>query len=568
MLQSLGAARFPILSDRPRVRATLSDVTLMGERMSGPEAATPDPDQASLADFDEAAYMVAFPKIAEAIRGGLFKSALDHYTRRGAAENRLTEPRYRKALAAQQQLRSLTQPAGVPPGGAAPSNIDTLLVGDCGVCVVVGWIDDRADRLATVALQTADGRSFTSTRIARCRRADVEASIGCPPGTLLGFWTLIEAPPEAACAAGGTITLSGGTEPRSHAARAKPLTGIALRDTVFEYLAGSAYFGAHAVETFLQMEGGIGEDLLRLNQSISARITKGAYVERHGRRDRSFVASIVVCLYGRLEYVFLQAAFFSAAAGAGDYEFVYVCNSPELSEGLQREARLAALLYDLSITLILLPGNAGFGAANNAAVRHAQSDRVILLNPDVFPRDSLWPARHSALLAGHPPEQTRLFGAPLFYDDGSLMHGGMFIEKDRGLSVKPDGITALDLLRVEHYGKGAPPETAMYRQSRRVPAVTGAFMSVDRPWFESLGGFSEAYVFGHYEDADLCLRSWIAGGPVWMHDFPMWHLEGKGSNRRAPHEGGSIVNRWHFTRSWAERVTADFLGPDPAGTRA
>jgi GT2 family glycosyltransferase len=536
-------------------------------------AASPPPDPTAAAeqpaDFDEIAYMVAFPKIAEAIRGGAFKSAFEHYTRRGIAENRLAEPRYRKALAAQQQLRALAMPAEASayPPGQAHGQIDTVLVADENACVVIGWIDDRAHPLTSIALHGADGSRFVSSTIARCRRADAEAVTGAPSGTLLGFWTIIEAPLAACLAAGTTILLGCGQQETSHPVRPKPMEAASLRDAAFEYLASATYFGAAAVESFSQLETGIGDQLLRLNQAVSARITAGAYVERHGPTGRAFAASIIVCLFGRLEYLFLQAAFFSTAAGAADYEFVYVCNSPELAEPLQREARLAAQLYGLSITLVILPGNAGFGAANNAAVRHASSNRLIMLNPDVFPRDPGWTGRHAALLAQLPAAQTSLFGAPLFYDDGSLMHGGMFIDIDVGLSVTHGGIVRRDLLRVEHFAKGAPPDTSLYQKSRRVPAVTGAFMSADRGWFERLGGFSEAYAFGHYEDADLCLRSWAAGGAVWLHNFPMWHLEGKGSTRRPPHEGGSIANRWHFTRTWIDTVRASFCGPDPQGIR-
>jgi GT2 family glycosyltransferase len=156
-----------------------------------------------------------------------------------------------------------------------------------------------------------------------------------------------------------------------------------------------------------------------------------------------------------------------------------------------------------------------------------------------------------------------MFGVPLYYDDGSLMHGGMYFEADTGLSVRPEGITPQVLLRVEHYGKGAPPGTTAYLRSRPVPAVTGAFISADREWFEKLGGFSEQYVFGHYEDADLCLKSLDQGRAVWMHNIPFWHLEGKGSERRLAHEGGSLINRWHFTRSWGERIAYDLSGREP-----
>jgi hypothetical protein len=89
-------------------------------------------------------------------------------------------------------------------------------------------------------------------------------------------------------------------------------------------------------------------------------------------------------------------------------------------------------------------------------------------------------------------------------------------------------------------------------------------MSMERAWFESLGGFTESYVFGHYEDADLCLKSIERGTVPWMHDIRLWHLEGQGSHRLPVHEGGSLVNRWLFTTTWSERVSDGLLGPDPA----
>jgi hypothetical protein len=48
-----------------------------------------------------------------------------------------------------------------------------------------------------------------------------------------------------------------------------------------------------------------------------------------------------------------------------------------------------------------------------------------------------------------------------------------------------------------------------------------------------------------------------------MHDLPLWHLEGKGSSRRSVHEGGSMVNRWHFTQLWGDVLRDGLLGPDP-----
>jgi GT2 family glycosyltransferase len=302
---------------------------------------------------------------------------------------------------------------------------------------------------------------------------------------------------------------------------------------------------------------------VRFNRTITDRMVARPYVERFGPQDRPCRGSIIVCLYGKAEFFFLQNCLFSGLPGIEDYEFIYVSNSPELAEILAREAKSATLTYGLSNTIVILPGNAGFGAANNAAARVARSSRLLIVNPDVFPKDLDWARKHTDLITAAPPEQTRIFGLPLYYDDGSLMHGGMYFDIDVGLSVVGGKTSQERICRVTHYGKGAPPNTVQYTRPRPVPAVSGAFISVDRSWFEQLGGFTEDFIFGHYEDADLCLKSLEKGIPSWLHDIRLWHLEGKGSTRQAPHEGGSIVNRWKFSRNWIPTLDAGLAGSAP-----
>ncbi len=525
------------------------------------EPATPAPEPVP-EDFNEAAYLAAFPDIAASVRRGTLKSAYDHYRQHGRAENRLRDARYLLALAGQMPGME-TESADFPACG-----VDVVFVSPEGTCCVIGWVDDRAARLEAVALLSDTTTCGVSRKIARRRRADAEEAMGLPAGNLLGFWSIVATEPGALSGSECRVLLNAGGKRRALGAQLKPMDAPQFRDVVFEYLAGATYCGNPAVESYLQLDAGPGSDLIRLNLQMSARTKSAAYAEQFGPR-RKFRGSIVVCLYGKPEFLFLQSALFSTLPGIEEYEFIYVSNSPELTETLQKEAAIAEQVYGLSQTLVLLPGNAGFGAANNVAVNFAESDRVLITNPDVFPRDHGWAAAHTAILDGLPREQTAMFGAPLFYDDGSLMHAGMFFEMDQGLSVKPDGIVRQALVRVEHYAKGAPPNTAEFRRSRVVPAITGAFVSADRKWYEKLGGFSEEYVFGHYEDADLCLKSRAAGREIWCHDLPMWHLEGKGSTRRLAHEGGSMVNRWHFTRNWGEMIAAELTGrvPGPARTR-
>ena len=288
-----------------------------------------------------------------------------------------------------------------------------------------------------------------------------------------------------------------------------------------------------------------------------------SYIQRVGVDKRKVRGSIIVCLYGKPEYLFLQNALFSGLPGFEDYELIYVSNSPEMAERLLQDAQTAYQVYGAPQTVILLPGNAGFGAANNLAVQHARSDRILFMNPDVLPLDPDWADRHTKTVTNLPPERTRLFGVPLYYDDGSLMHGGMYFEFDTGVSIGRGEINEIRLVRVEHYGKGAPAWADQFVESRPIQAVTGAFISVDRGWFTALGGFSENYIFGHYEDADLCLKSLKRGTPPWIHDIRLWHLEGKGSTRLPVHEGGALVNRWLFAKTWADMICDGLEGPRP-----
>lgn len=504
--------------------------------------------------FDEDAYLEAFPDVLSAMRRGDVGSAAEHYVRYGSVENRLDAARYLRAL------------SSVDTDSFPAHGIDAVFVTHSGRCLVIGWIDDTEAPLRTLSVHAGRDPLGETTAFGRCRRPDAEEFVHPPHGTLLGFWTLLEIDHHRQGAGQLSVALSAGRFRKTVPMPVKAVNEQRLREICLEYFANATYFGNPQVDGAGQLDTGLGARIVELNVRISKRILRrDIYFKRFGPARTRFTGSIVVCLYGKPEFLFLQASFFSVGGDWRDYEFIYVVNSPEITETLLKDAALSARIYGVSITVVILSGNAGFGAANNVAVDYAQSDRILICNPDVFPRRTGLGAMHADLLASRPAHETRIFGAPLFYDDGSLMHGGMFFETDEGVSVRRQGITRRRLVRVEHYGKGAPPGTRAFLDARPVPAVTGAFISVDRTWFEHIGGFSLDYVFGHYEDADLCLKSRAYGQNVWMQPLPLWHLEGKGSIRRPVHEGGSLVNRWQFSRAWGELVADELSGRTPPG---
>ena len=511
--------------------------------------------------FDEAGYLRLNPDVAESIARGAFQTGYQHYLQHGFREGRAVpgtpgEPPNRL-------LRSIAG-AGTAEGAATPFTVEAVITSAGGGIFIVGWIDDSASPLGLVRIATPHYRLvLDSTTLVRVRRGDVENALGKPIVHRFGYIGFVFTDQALPASDFCTVQawLENGTQVQAQTA-CHSVTDIELRNVVLTRLAESDFHGNPGVGRIACLDGGLGDQIIAFNRATTRRLVANPYVERFGPR-RQPRGSIVVALYGKGEYLTTQNALYSGRPGIEDYEFIYVSNSPELGETLMREARIGSFVYGVQQTVVVLPGNAGFGAANNVALTVANSDRILNVNPDVFPRDADWAAKHSAVVDSGG-EGTRLFGVPLYYDDGSLMHGGMYFEADDVISLADGAMQRRRLLRVEHYGKGAPPDGTAFLRPRPVPAVTGAFISSERDWYERLGGFTEDFVFGHYEDADLCLKSLQSGVPAWLQDVRLWHFEGRGSTRLPPHEGGSIVNRWLFSRRWNDTVSADLLGPQPA----
>jgi len=528
------------------------------------EPETPEkPAEPNPPAFDEEIYLRLNPDVRLAVTAGGFRSGRDHFERYGRAEGR---PFVLPGAMARDRVVMVGSPGAVREQPKNPAcAIDAVKISHSGAIFIVGWVNDALDRLDSLDLYFAGWSiSFDAKSLARLRRKDAEAALGLGARHPYGFWGFLYAARRlnaGSCSA--VLRLKSGAE-IAFVMVADAVEDHEMRKVALGHLAGAEYFGNPYFEAVGAIEQSIGNQMVDFNKMLSRRAVNAPYVERFGQTGRRHKASFVVCLYGKHEYMFLQQAMFARQPGIGDYEFIYISNSPHIAEILVKEAKLCAHIYGLDMTLICLNSNAGFGAANNAAAQYATSDRLIIMNPDVFPHDDAWVTKHDSVIDNLPTAQTALFGAPLYYDDGSLMHAGMYFCSDMVPNFIKGRKAEVEILRVEHYGKGAPPDTAQFVRPRPVPAVTGAFISLRRDWFEKLGGFTQDYVFGHYEDADLCLKSIAAGVLPWLHDVRLWHLEGKGSARRPQHEGGSVINRWLFTKTWGQVVHQDLLGPTPA----
>lgn len=496
-------------------------------------------------EFDEIAYLEAYPDIAKAVRSGGWSSGLHHYRVYGARENRLSDKRYLRAASG--------CTANFPPG-----SVDRVLISLEGECLISGWVSDSANLpLVRIALRQNGQFVGLTTQIARQSRDDADKKTGTVEASALaGFWALLETVSAIDVKAEVDVLVTAGDQRNVFALRPVVVERETFRDIALRVIAEARYPGDYETETFQQLDTGLGNDLIRMNARIARSITSGSCQLRFGIRAQHYAGSVVVVLSGNKDALMLQTALFSTCADFDQYEYIYVSNDPGGHELLLRDATIASRVYGVAITIILLPGDAGFGAAANAGAAAAESSRILFLSPAVLPRDNHWPRLHATAVASLPPAQTALFGVPLYYGDGSLMHAGVHIESQEAFSVREGRLLRREILNVEQYG-GPGGVTG----GQPVPAVSGAFLSVDRAWFETIGAFSCEFFFGGYDDTDLCLRSREAGTPAWLLDIPFWYLDQQPRTENDPaHDAAIMVNRWHFTRKWSELVKSGHNG--------
>ena len=158
--------------------------------------------------------------------------------------------------------------------------------------------------------------------------------------------------------------------------------------------------------------------------------------------------------------------------------------------------------------------------------------------------------------------ETAAVGPKLLFEDDSLQHAGLFFGRD----LKGQWLN-------QHYFKGLPRDFAPANVARSVPGVTGAAMLIRRAVYERLGGFTEDYIIGDYEDSDLCLKIRNAGHDI--HYVPaaeLYHLERKSIERHAGYMRGVVsqYNQWLHAGRWdglMQEIMSGAIGA-AAGTSA
>jgi GT2 family glycosyltransferase len=279
-------------------------------------------------------------------------------------------------------------------------------------------------------------------------------------------------------------------------------------------------------------------------QRLQSRISSSTQVDhavQYGEPPASVDVSIVVPLYDRIDLIEHQVAQFWEDPEIGASELIYVLDSPELAQPLARLAAGLHELYGLPFKVVTLNRNSGYSTANNVAASLARGRLLLLLNSDVLPAASMWLGRMVHFYDATP--EVGALGPKLLYEDDSIQHAGMYFRRD----------VATGYWENQHYFKGFSRSLPAANVTRPVPAVTAACLMIERALWGELGGLSDAYVRGGYEDSDLCLRVLDAGRRNWyLANVELYHLEAQSfpiGARRA-----NRYNAWLQTHLWDERI--------------
>jgi GT2 family glycosyltransferase len=447
---------------------------------------------------------------------------------------------------AREALRDRHRVAVISPQGTDGVQVEALVRLDRRHWLVQGWIARSSDELRSLAILSPLGHRIPlDSSAARYARADVDQFLGRPPrrgAGGAGFVALVEAPHP--CPPSGFLV------------EIEPLDGRTVEAPCPD--AVTDHDVAREVVMGLQQLDRLGEDSLTRTvvhpavQLLERERRCGVEldtVDELGAAPEEPAVTVVVPLYGRLDFLELQLAQWVLDPAMRECQLVYVLDQPEHAEQLRAEARRLSRLYDQPFVLASVTRNAGFSGANNLGAALARGRRLLLCNSDVLPARPGWLVRLDQAMQSVP--SCGAVAPRLWYEDRSLQHAGMYFDRPGG---DPWWLN-------QHYYKGLRGDFGPATAAREVPAVTGACMLVDTSVYRELGGLSERYVQGDFEDSDLCLRLRERGLVTWYAaDVVAYHLEAM-SYPSAMRTLVGRYNRWLHTQLWDDRITRLMADP-------
>ena len=104
-------------------------------------------------------------------------------------------------------------------------------------------------------------------------------------------------------------------------------------------------------------------------------------------------------------------------------EILYVIDDPRIREQVRSASQTYEKIFRIPFSVLYLEKNLGFAGANNAGVKVASGENILLMNSDVMPSESGWLEKFLSTSRGDLANS--LIGSRLLYEDDSIQHDGM-----------------------------------------------------------------------------------------------------------------------------------------------
>jgi len=468
-----------------------------------------------------------------------------------AARAALDDLRKRQWAAAVRDLPGHVDERG--PMLSAQLIVDRIVrIADAGL-FLTGWFHGDAKARLEVICHTEDARFHVSAHWVRWARPDVDAhlaSLGLTAVDDPGFFCFVP------CAPGSSGAYLSVREEPGGATSTGAGSGRAWRIRL--PLMEAAETTAQSIRAVLTAVDPTRRDLRRLMDQHVGPAVGALWAAHRPSRHRAFVetfgppcadaqVSIVVPLYGRHDFVDYQLALFADDPDFQRVELIYVVDDPAIIQAFRAICQDLYGMYRLPFTVVYPGDNLGFAGATNYGASIARASHLLLLNSDVMPQAPGWLGRLLAVYRSQP--DTGLLGAKLLYEDGSVQHAGMASRRNPQWQ---------DLWINHHPHKGMNP--ALLTGIRDVEGVTAACALVETALYRTLGGLSEDYVIGDFEDSDLCHRARAQGRVNRVAlDVALYHLERQSQARAGDAQWRmalTLYNCWLHDRRWSAAMGA------------
>jgi glycosyltransferase involved in cell wall biosynthesis/SAM-dependent methyltransferase len=225
----------------------------------------------------------------------------------------------------------------------------------------------------------------------------------------------------------------------------------------------------------------------------------------------------------------------------------------------QAKALLNQLRNDRRVRVLPSPGAFNYPALNNAAVREATGEVIVLINNDIDVIEGDW-LREMVSLAMRP--DVGAVGAKLLFADGRIQHAGVVLGAGSDDAGRP-GVAGHFGYFVDGHEIG---DFGQFALTREVSGVTGACLAMRKEVYETVGGLDAEHLSVQYNDVDLCLRIREHGlRVIWTPFAELHHLESasRGKDQTPEHIARTMREADYLRDRWGAVLDNDpFYNPN------